>query len=118
MRDANISPGIRDENSSPYMCEVGMRDNNMSPDMRDYNRSPYFCDMGMRDDMCICVYRSMSMCAYMYIDCGIFYHMYMRDRSFLFSKAVTNTKYCNHCAKNTIENQYSRCNFYYKTLAD
>ena len=55
MRDANISPGIRDENSSPYMCEVGMRDNNMSPDMRDYNRSPYFCEMGMRDDMCICV---------------------------------------------------------------
>ena len=72
------------QNSSPYMCEVGMRDNNMSPDMRYYNRSPYFCEMGMRDDMCICVYRSMSMCAYMYIDCGMFYHMYMRDRSFLF----------------------------------
>ena len=81
MRDANISPGMRDENSSPYMCEVGMRDNNMSPDMRDYNRPPYGCEMGMRDDMCICVYRSMSMCAYMYIDCGMFYHMYMRDRS-------------------------------------
>ena len=71
MRDANISPGIRDENNSPYMCEVVMRDNNMSPDMRYYNRSPYFCEMGMRDDMCICVYRSMSMCAYMYIDCII-----------------------------------------------
>ena len=40
------------QNSSPYMCEVGMRDNNnMSPDMRDCNRSPYFCEMGMRNDI-------------------------------------------------------------------
>ena len=46
------------------------------------------CEMGMRDVMCICVYRSMSMCAYMYIDCGIFSYMYMRDRSFSISNVA------------------------------
>ena len=55
------------------------------------------------------------MCAYMYIDCGMFYHMYMRDRSFLFPKPFTNTNYCatKLCFKNTIENRDSRCNFNY-----
>ena len=33
MRDANISPGMRDDNSSPYICEI-----------------IYICEMGKRDD--------------------------------------------------------------------
>ena len=33
MRDANISPGMRDDNSSPYICEI-----------------MYICEMGKRDD--------------------------------------------------------------------
>ena len=36
--------------------------------------------------MGICVYRSMSMCAYMYIDCGMFYHICICEIGlFLFS---------------------------------
>ena len=33
VRDANISPGMRDDNSSPYICEI-----------------IYICEMGKRDD--------------------------------------------------------------------
>ena len=33
MRDVNISPGMRDDNSSPYICEI-----------------IYICEMGKRDD--------------------------------------------------------------------
>ena len=59
------------------------------------------CEMGMRDVMCICVYRSMSMCAYMYIDCGMFYHMYMRDRSVPFFQGNNFYKVPPpHCAQN------------------
>ena len=50
MRDANISQGMRDDNSSPYMCEVGMRDNNMSPDMRERDVAVYLYARWVRDE--------------------------------------------------------------------
>ena len=80
MRDANISPGMRDDNSSPYICEI-----------------IYICEMGKRDDnihmkrycnvyvyvyvyvyLWASVYIGLCLCVHICIlIAGFFYYMYM-----------------------------------------
>ena len=106
MRDANISPGMRDDNSSPYICEI-----------------IYICEMGKRDDnihmkrycnvyvyIWASVYIGLCLCVHICIlIAGCFTICICEIGLSLFSKAVTNTKYCHNCAKNTIQNRESRC---------
>ena len=116
MRDANISPGMRDDNSSPYICEI-----------------IYICEMGKRDDnihmkrycnvyvyvyvyLCTSVYIGLCLCVHICVlIAGCFTICICEIGLFLFSKANTNTKYCHHTVhKSTAENPYSRCNFNYQ----
>ena len=95
MRDANISPGMRDDNSSPYICEI-----------------IYICEMGKRDDnihmkrycnvyvyvyvyLCTSVYIGLCLCVHICIlIAGCFTICICEIGLFLFSKAVTNIGIC------------------------
>ena len=59
MRDANISPGMRDDNSSPYICEI-----------------IYICEMGKRDDN-IHMKRYCNVYVYVYVYVYLYVYVYV-----------------------------------------
>ena len=95
----------------PYICEMGKRADNIH--MKRYcNVHVYvyvYLWASVYIGLCLCVH----ICI---VIAGMFYHMYMRDRSVpFFQGIITNAKYCHHTVpKNTIGNRDSRCNFNYQ----